>query len=390
MSRLLPWLHRPSPLAQSREAETSGGEADSDHGNSAGVGSRRNGHRSGIRTIVETHFALTSSRPGHTGMPTQCTRDEDSAQNRNRHPSRQSFGTTRRIRPNQAGSHLGSTLNPGGAVLTLGVFRRSRSVAYIRADASPIEVHTQAIVPLAGGARQASCELRPRSVHAQRCTFSNQPAAGGRGITVTWNPYRGPLPKWRPAVLAAGIPGIPGTPAELSGSAVLFQPPPASAVPAWFSTWVAATQLWGTDKRPTNTPRVIPAEAMPCPTPGTLVEPNGVARELSATFGVNNGNHVAFPVPAPMGGSAVAPGSPATVTALMSAIDPVMVCWMMAGLVYPAETNPLTKLESKKLQRSVGKPAAAPRVTAAHSEPRTSAESAPSARRRPPEWRWPG
>ena len=160
MSWLLPWLHRLSPLAQSRKAETSGGEADSDHGNGAGVGSRRNGHRSGIRTVVETHFALTSSRPGHTGMPTQCTRDENSAENQGRHPSRQSFDTTRRIRPNQAGSHLGSTLNPGGAVLTLGVFRRSRSVAYIRADASPIEVHTQAIVPLAVGARQASCELR--------------------------------------------------------------------------------------------------------------------------------------------------------------------------------------------------------------------------------------
>jgi hypothetical protein len=40
-----------------------------------------------------------------------------------------------------SGSHLGSTLNPGGAVLTLGVFRRSRSVAFIRADASPSEVH---------------------------------------------------------------------------------------------------------------------------------------------------------------------------------------------------------------------------------------------------------
>jgi hypothetical protein len=44
---------------------------------------------------------------------------------------------------NQAGSHLGSTLNPGGAVLTLGVFRRSRSVACIHADASPSEVHAK-------------------------------------------------------------------------------------------------------------------------------------------------------------------------------------------------------------------------------------------------------
>jgi hypothetical protein len=45
------------------------------------------------------------------------------------------------------GSHLGSTLNPGGAVLTLGVFRRSRSVAYIPADASPSEVLASVIVP---------------------------------------------------------------------------------------------------------------------------------------------------------------------------------------------------------------------------------------------------
>jgi len=39
-----------------------------------------------------------------------------------------------------AGSHLGSTLMPGRAVLTRGVSRRSGSVAYIRADASPSEV----------------------------------------------------------------------------------------------------------------------------------------------------------------------------------------------------------------------------------------------------------
>jgi hypothetical protein len=39
-----------------------------------------------------------------------------------------------------SGSHLGSTLTPGRAVLTRGVSRRSGSVAYIRADASPTEV----------------------------------------------------------------------------------------------------------------------------------------------------------------------------------------------------------------------------------------------------------
>jgi hypothetical protein len=39
-----------------------------------------------------------------------------------------------------AGSHLGSTINPGRSVLTGGVFRRSGSVACIRANASPSEV----------------------------------------------------------------------------------------------------------------------------------------------------------------------------------------------------------------------------------------------------------
>jgi len=45
-----------------------------------------------------------------------------------------------------AGSHLGSTLKPGRAVLTGGVFRRSGSVAYVRADASPSEVLALPIV----------------------------------------------------------------------------------------------------------------------------------------------------------------------------------------------------------------------------------------------------
>jgi hypothetical protein len=53
-------------------------------------------------------------------------------------PPRRSFGTARRIR--KYGSHLGSTLTPGRAVLTWGVSRRSGSVAYIHADASPNEV----------------------------------------------------------------------------------------------------------------------------------------------------------------------------------------------------------------------------------------------------------
>ena len=62
------------------------------------------------------------------------------------------------------------------------------------------------------------------------------PAAGGRGMIVGWNPYRGPWPKAYLAVLGMGIPGMPGTPPELSGRAVPVQPPPGSAAPAWFAT----------------------------------------------------------------------------------------------------------------------------------------------------------
>ena len=177
MSWLLPWLHRPTPLAQRRKAETSGGEADSEHGNGAGVGSQRNDRRSGIRTIVGTHFALTSSRPGHTRMPPTCTWDESPANQPSSAPLSTELRHHTAYPANQAGSHLGSTLNPGGAVLTLGVFRRSRSVACIRADASPSEVHTTAMVPLGVGARQADWRPRPWSVHVRRCAFWS---TGGR------------------------------------------------------------------------------------------------------------------------------------------------------------------------------------------------------------------
>ena len=56
------------------------------------------------------------------------------------------------------GSHLGSTLKPGRAVLTRGVFRRSGSVACVHADASPTEVLTDSYVCIAIGARQHTVE----------------------------------------------------------------------------------------------------------------------------------------------------------------------------------------------------------------------------------------
>ena len=104
----------------------------------ARAGSERNSYR--IGTIAWTHFALTSLRPGHTRVSPLLQRTKGSQPDGpDMHPPRQSFGTTRRIR-RVAESHLGSTLKPGGAVLTGGVFRRSGSVAYVRADASPSEV----------------------------------------------------------------------------------------------------------------------------------------------------------------------------------------------------------------------------------------------------------
>ncbi len=102
-------------------------------------------------SISDTDYRwnLISPSPPH-GQGTRgcvtarCTREgeEPGGQHRPPHPSRRSFGTARRIR-NDPGSHLGSTLKPGRAVLTRGVFRRSRSVACIRADASPSEVLAQ-------------------------------------------------------------------------------------------------------------------------------------------------------------------------------------------------------------------------------------------------------
>jgi hypothetical protein len=111
------------------------------------------------RDSFRSHLLTAWAHGDAFNLHTPCTRGGGPRQNaRTRHPSRQSFGTTRRIRPLGAGSHLGSTLNPGGAVLTLGVFRRSRSVAYIRADASPSEVLAEAMVASGRRAVKFNCQ----------------------------------------------------------------------------------------------------------------------------------------------------------------------------------------------------------------------------------------
>jgi hypothetical protein len=116
--------------------------------NDSGTESERNAGQSRTGLIARADVALTSSRPGHTRMPFVDTWGEA--------PSGTTGHSTPLVRASalhgvsglnfRSRSHLGSTLNPGGAVLTLGVFRRSGSVAYVRVDASPSEVLTGQMV----------------------------------------------------------------------------------------------------------------------------------------------------------------------------------------------------------------------------------------------------
>ena len=127
----------------------------------------------------------TSSRPGHTRVSPRCTHMKGIQRLSATHPSRRSFGTARRIRI-LSGSHLGSTLSSGGAVLTRGVSRRSGSVAYIHADASPTEVLASSILTPAAlsvkhyrekdfASAQAAGQIRPRRPERARAP----PAVGG-------------------------------------------------------------------------------------------------------------------------------------------------------------------------------------------------------------------
>jgi hypothetical protein len=125
-----------------------GAEKGSAESDAPQAGSGRNGARISIRTVTGTHASLTSSRSRHVRITAQLARKQE-------YRTRQQAGNrTPLVRVSalhgvsgQSGSHLGSTLNPGGAVLTLGVSRRSGSVAYIRVDASPNEVLTLSMMP---------------------------------------------------------------------------------------------------------------------------------------------------------------------------------------------------------------------------------------------------
>jgi len=104
---------------------------------------KRNGHRSRIRTVAWTHFASPPRRPrAHRGGLHGAQRDEAEPADEagSPHPSSTELWHCTAY-PEISGSHLGSTLKPGGAVLTLGVFRRSRSSGlYPLQTPSPSEV----------------------------------------------------------------------------------------------------------------------------------------------------------------------------------------------------------------------------------------------------------
>ena len=99
------------------------------------------GYRSGLE--LELISSLTSLRSRHVRMTAQftCKQEQGNPMTSGTAPHSSELRHYTPY-PENSGSHLGSTLKPGGAVLTLGVSRRSGSVAYIRADASPNEVLT--------------------------------------------------------------------------------------------------------------------------------------------------------------------------------------------------------------------------------------------------------
>jgi hypothetical protein len=134
-------LHHPAHQLCASTTKTAPEKGSGGRSNAAtGVG--RNGFQIRMRTIARTHLALTSSRPGHTRVPSIACTEEVFATADDRRTRTPLVGASalHGVSGTSSGSHLGSTLRPGGAVLTRGVSRRSGSVAYIRADASPTEV----------------------------------------------------------------------------------------------------------------------------------------------------------------------------------------------------------------------------------------------------------
>jgi hypothetical protein len=117
--------------------------SDGSGGKNAGTGSGQDGFGMGtIAWTTVTHLALTSSQPGHTGV-SPCSPVRKRHDGPTRTPdaplSSELWHCTAYpdFRPEATWAQ---PFGPGRAVLTRGVSRRSGSVAYVRADASPTEV----------------------------------------------------------------------------------------------------------------------------------------------------------------------------------------------------------------------------------------------------------
>jgi hypothetical protein len=152
-------------------------------------------------SLISPHLLAARAHGGAA----RCTRDEAIRQRAGRRTPLDRALALRGV-SRRAGSHLGSTLNPGRAVLTLGVFRHLRSVACIRADASPSEVLAPIMVPSGSqgvnsspGRIQMCGEPKPRNPDRHRIAAQNtagvkfivsqpHPAAGGRETTAGLNP----------------------------------------------------------------------------------------------------------------------------------------------------------------------------------------------------------
>jgi hypothetical protein len=110
-------------------------------GKNAGTGSGQDGFR--IGTIAGTHFALTSSRPGHARVSLRSPVTEEARMKGGEPPIAPLSSELRHCTAypeHRPEATWAQPLGPGRAVLTRGVSRRSGSVACIRADASPTEV----------------------------------------------------------------------------------------------------------------------------------------------------------------------------------------------------------------------------------------------------------
>jgi hypothetical protein len=130
------------------------------------------------RDWTRSSLALTSLPPGHTWVSSFACTGGGHIQP---HGPRTCTPLVRALAlhgvPENIGSHFGSTLMPGRAVLTRGVFRRSGSVAYVRADASPSEV-------------LADLMMTPHAAHVNPIRGARQAVILGYSINRTWPPRR--------------------------------------------------------------------------------------------------------------------------------------------------------------------------------------------------------